>query len=345
MLYGILFGILFPVISTLISSYLIHGNIYIASILNIQLSNPLLWVIDSAPVFLGLFARIAGLKQDKLNITIEELKNMNITIVEERDKSRIIEEELREKDKIITEELNAAKKIQESFLPEIPENNLLELKYRYIPKKEIGGDFITITKLRENGIGIFIGDVSGHGVSAALITSLTIVSLNRICRRYGTNPKEYLDNLNLEIFDFIPEHYFLTAIYAMFHNEKNKLTFTFSRGGHPHPIIWRQGKKQAELLELEGTSIGMDELSEYNNLTTKIFSGDRLFLYTDGIIESSNNEAVELGFKGLLNIINEIKHAELTLEMSIESILKKVNNFREDNPASDDIVIIGITPK
>ena len=113
-IYGALFGFLFPVVSSLFEAFLRYKNISFTSIINVQLTTPLIWVIDTAPFFLGLFARSAGIRQDAL----------------------------KEKNDIINEELKAARIIQESFLPDIPGFKGLEIYYSYIPREEVSGDFL-----------------------------------------------------------------------------------------------------------------------------------------------------------------------------------------------------------
>ena len=76
---------------------------------------------------------------------------------------------------IIIDDLNTAKTIQEYLLPEIPDNDIVSIDYRYLPMSSLGGDCLNINKFSNEKLGVFIGDVAGHGVQAAMITSVVNV--------------------------------------------------------------------------------------------------------------------------------------------------------------------------
>ena len=169
-IYGVLFGFLFPIISSIFESWLRYKNISFYSIITIQLTTPLMWVIDTAPFFLGLFARFAGKR----------------------------EHALKEKNQLMNEDLKSARIIQESFLPDIPTFKGLEIYYSYIPREEVSGDFIILNEINPNKLGVFIGDVSGHGISAALITSFTIALINKVYKNLDIEPDVFFNKLNKE---------------------------------------------------------------------------------------------------------------------------------------------------
>ena len=87
-LYGAIFGLLFPIIATLLQAFLKHGNLAMSSLIDVQLTDPLLWIIDSAPFWLGLFARFAGRRQDNLKEIIRQSAATEIAIPEEPEDSQ-----------------------------------------------------------------------------------------------------------------------------------------------------------------------------------------------------------------------------------------------------------------
>lgn len=316
-LYGILFGFLFPLISNLFEAWLKYRNISFSSLISIQLNTPLIWVIDSAPFFLGLFARFAGIRQDALI----------------------------EKNQQINEEMKAARVVQESFLPEIPDFKGIELYYRYLPKQEVSGDFLIINQINSNKLSLFIGDVSGHGVSAALITSLTIAMINKIHKDLDFAPKIFFTKLNNELVNFIPKNKYITGIYGVFNNKGKNIDFSFSRGGHPYPVIWDAKKKDAFLIKSFGESLGYNTLIEYEVSSINMKSNDVLFLFTDGIIEIMNKNKEELGFKGLLAIIKDIMINNYSLKKSLDLIIYEIDSYKGAILANDDRILVGVLKK
>ncbi len=316
-LYGVLFGFLFPIVSNLFEAWLKYKNISLTSLITIQLTTPLIWVIDTAPFFLGLFARFAGIRQDALI----------------------------ERNELINEEMKAARVVQESFLPEIPAFKGIELYYRYLPKEEVSGDFLIINQINKNKLSLFIGDVSGHGVSAALITSLTIAMINKIHKDLDFAPNVFFTKLNNELINFIPKNKYITGIYGIFNNKDKNITFSFSRGGHPYPILWDSKKKDAFLIKSFGDSLGYNISIEYEVKSITINYNDVLFLFTDGIIETINKNKVELGFKGLLQIIKEVMNYNYSLKKSIDLIINFIDLYKGNSPIQDDKILVGIRNK
>ncbi|MCG8568786.1 MAG: serine/threonine-protein phosphatase [Spirochaetes bacterium] len=341
-LYGALFGFCFPFFSTVFQCYHAFGDISFTLILEVQKTTPLLWVIDSAPFFLGLFARFAGIRQDRINKSLNFLKIANKRIKKENFKIKKMQAILHEKKLIIEEDLNAAKMFQESLLPEIPDFKHLTINYQYIPVTAVGGDFLTITPFDESSLSILIGDVSGHGVAAALITSLALAFANKIQKAYGYQPQYFLEELNDELLHFIPDNRYLTAIFGYFQKKQSKIYFTFARGGHPYPILWKKNENLVELVKSSGTSIGSLAEGNFEEMVIKLSKGDRIYFYTDGLLESVNGQNEELGFQGLSNIIHETNQHDYTLKKNLDVILYEIKKFCNHKAEKDDIVLVGI---
>ncbi|HMY67761.1 MAG TPA: hypothetical protein PL163_13995, partial [Leptospiraceae bacterium] len=114
---GILFGFLFPLLSTLFETYMQLGQISLLEMMHIQEDHPLLWVIDTAPIFLGFTARLAGRKQEAAEKMNRQLKLLNRELNLEIIKNRTIENNLRDMISTYKEDLNSAKIVQEFMLP------------------------------------------------------------------------------------------------------------------------------------------------------------------------------------------------------------------------------------
>lgn len=244
-------------------------------------------------------------------------------------------------------ELEDAKRIQSALLPKnLQHVNWLETSYRYMPMLKVSGDFISIQYLRElDAIGVFIGDVVGHGVSAAFYTFLLKLLTDRMYRKHGGTPEEYIIELNhslIKEFHFssmdAKQGMFITGIYVLFRKELNgKVKATFSKAGHPDPIIYKNGK--SEILYSKGYPLGLFEDTEYQTKDIVLEKGDRLIVYTDGLLELTRSGKDMSGINTFLDIIDNAK--DNSLENSLNSIMDRASEIRGNEPLRDDIILFG----
>ena len=342
MFIGLGFGFLFPIFSTLFETYLRIGFISFDSVLSIQVSSPLLWVIDTAPLFLGFLARIAGQTQEIANKINHELQKSNKELRIEIAKSNAIENNIRDLIDVYKKDLQSAKLIQEFSLPEIPKFDQYRIFYKYLPLNPVGGDFISLQRIDGGLLSILVGDVVGHGISAALIASLVNVLANKNREKNGLFPGKYLENLNKEANNYLAEDYYFTALYGLLSSSSESTTFTFSRGGHPYPFIYSHREKCAKIFEIEGTPLGLMNNLTYTELSVELFPGDRIYIITDGLIEVKNEKGKLLGNKNFCHIITEACNTDMSIEESIDFILNKVDEFSMGVPPDDDRFILGI---
>jgi PAS domain S-box-containing protein len=290
--------------------------------------------------------------QEKLELMVQErtseLKEINKKLIQEiivrkqvENELRISENSLRSRNEVMMMELESARLIQKALMPKtVPSYYPLEIDYRYLPLEAVGGDYFSFTVLDEGGLGIFIGDVTGHGVPAALFLSLLRSVTNQACRRHGMCPGKYIEVINNEVFRGMPSYY-LTALYGVFRKLPDSVTFTFARGGHPYPILCRRGSDKVELIKSRGNLLGWQENTEFGDVTLTLYPGDRLFLYTDGIPDTVNPAGQMLDSKD--DFIDMFRDPDRqTLSGMLDSIIDRTMRFREEAPIVDDIIIIGI---
>lgn len=246
------------------------------------------------------------------------------------------------------ENLAAAKIVQQEILPQrIPASELVSIAFRYHPMETIGGDYFTFVDIREyNSLGVFIGDVSGHGIPAALYTMMLKAITDRLFRKYSLDPSRFLEELNNETHLNITTH-FITGIYGLFSAGTGEecVSFRFSKGGHPYPVYYNSQSGFAEYIETSGRALGFLKDQKYPTCSLPLYRGDKIYFYTDGLIEVFNRENEIFGFDRFLNLINEVNRLGLPLEESLDFILKSVVEFSASYEQDDDIVIIGIEAK
>ncbi len=240
-------------------------------------------------------------------------------------------------------ELLYAKRIIQKLIPgKVQRVDYLDIEYCFMPLETIGGDLFFFRKLNARNFGVFIGDVTGHGISAALFLTLVKAFSNRLLPKYGLKPHIFMQELNREL-SFNMDSYFLTAIYSVFSVGKNEVIFKFARGGHPPPFIIRKSNKTVETVSIDGKPVGvMDEL-RYSYKKVLLDNGDRVVLYTDGILEIKNTENMTLGLQGFKSIIE--KYKDLNIEQCKRKTIDDLNKFKGTNGFEDDIVLIIVEVK
>jgi hypothetical protein len=235
-------------------------------------------------------------------------------------------------------EVELARKIQQSNLPtnEISLNGL-DIAARYVPMSTVAGDFYDIHKVDETKVGILIADVSGHGVGAALVGSMLKIAFASQANNVS-DPAKVLTEMNRTLQGKL-EMSFVTACAVFIDLENNKLTY--STAGHPAPILF-QGSTR-ELLELSNSSLIIGPFPDvnYKNTELDIKNKDRLVLYTDGIIETTNKADDLFGTERLESLVKEsiIYPAEQSAELFIERVAQWSGHSKRMS-LEDDLTLV-----
>ena len=287
------------------------------------------------------FASISPMKNNKGDVTHFIAVKEDVTerkLAEEA--LRISEENLRKKNNLLKKELEYAQLIIKMLLPDKPPvYDRLKIDFRYMPLEEVGGDFFTFFPSNENNnLGVFIADVAGHGVSAALFLSLVKSVAERLFKKFPYKVTDYLKGLNRELSDNMT-NYFLTAVYGFFKEDEKGFTFSFGKAGHPPPLLYVDKDKEVVILKAKGSLIGFLNELEFEEVNIKLHKGDRIYLFTDGIIETTNKNKVMLQHEGLKEIIEN--NYNVPLAEQLDKVIEEVNLYREETPEEDDIIIIG----
>jgi serine phosphatase RsbU (regulator of sigma subunit)/outer membrane protein assembly factor BamD (BamD/ComL family) len=247
--------------------------------------------------------------------------------------------DIKTRNEIIREQADKVKAIRKNILPaEIDGWNELKFSVKYNAMEKIGGDFYDIFHLNDNKIGILIGDVSCHGVPAALIAAMAKISFNSAMHNYDS-PKRIFQEVNKNIIDILQGDDYMSCFMAVIDDEYN---VTYSNAGHQKGIIFRKEIEGIELIDTEGLFIGSleDAIDSYEEKTTKLNSGDRLILYTDGIPEAQNRSGEKYSNKRMERFI--IKNKDMPLEDFTEAMLRDVHEYAEGNDSADDMSLLAV---
>lgn len=237
-------------------------------------------------------------------------------------------------------ELNYAREIQLSMLPESTKTiGDLNIAGTSLPANEVGGDYYDYFKISDGKTGIFICDVSGHGVASALLLS-GLRSCMHLILEDTSNPKEVFVKLNKMIRRTQNRKMFVTAVFAVIDSVQNKCTLF--NAGHLPPYKISAGSDELFKIRRHGITLGaVDAFSSINedNLVTFDFNkGDKLLLYTDGIIEAMNYDRNEYGFDKFENFL--YRNTRSSPSELLEGLIKDVNTFTGNAEQIDDISIL-----
>ncbi len=189
-------------------------------------------------------------------------------------------------------ELDIARNIQKGFVPEnVPAWKGLQFRARFLPLREVSGDFYDYFTLGSNKLGFLVCDVSGHGVPAALISAIARLSFHN---HRLDSPSEVFAAVNRDLLDYVRGEGFVAAFFMIIDSEYH---LTYSRAGIPAPLLLRARTGEVEELASEGIILGMfpDAKSRFRDGATILEPGDKLFMFTDGLTEATDRDGHMLG--------------------------------------------------
>jgi sigma-B regulation protein RsbU (phosphoserine phosphatase) len=237
----------------------------------------------------------------------------------------------------LTDEMRAATRIQEAILPRtIPSLENVQIAVRYAPMTAVAGDLYDFPTVRPNCIGVLVADVMGHGVPAALVASMVKVAVSSPCG-HDHGPAGVIAGLNTILLNEVHEQ-FVTAVYLYLDAASG--IGRYSAAAHPPPLLWRRGRQALEELGETGLLLGVRPIEPYVESEFSLETGDRLLLYTDGLL-AENAAGQSFGDTALRTFIEEKQ--DLGAEQFVDLLLGEVLSWSSDGTQlrqKDDITIL-----
>jgi phosphoserine phosphatase RsbU/P len=231
----------------------------------------------------------------------------------------------------VTQEMETARRIQTSILPQtLPRIPGVSLAARYEPMNAVAGDLYDVVA-RDGGLGVFVADVSGHGVPAALVASMVKVAFAAQAP-HADDPSRVLAEVNRTLCGSL-EGTYVTAAYAWLDVESSRLAY--AAAGHP-PLLLRRADGVQQLVE-NGVMMGMQSNATYPSTSRQLARGDRIVLYTDGVIEAFNPKGELFELDRLIALL-EASHDEP--ERFADAVLARVAAWRGGRGATDDLTLM-----
>jgi sigma-B regulation protein RsbU (phosphoserine phosphatase) len=200
----------------------------------------------------------------------------------------------------IQKELEIAKRIQLSILPgAFPNSANFRVATRYVPMTSVAGDFYDFIVADDRQAGLLIADVSGHGVPAALIASMVKMAATAQ-KANAADPSELLLGMNAALYGNTQSQ-FVTAAYV--HLDSDSQELRYSAAGHPPMLLLRDGKVN-EVAE-NGLILAAFDFAAYSTAVQRLQRGDRLLLYTDGIVEAASSTGEFFGQEALSAVLRQ----------------------------------------
>jgi serine phosphatase RsbU (regulator of sigma subunit) len=256
---------------------------------------------------------------------------------------RGIREQLASQLQTIRSEMDTARQIQLSILPRtIPAIDGLDISARYIPMTAVAGDFYDFIPIDEKRIGILVADVSGHGMPAALISSMLKIALDGQAA-HALEPARVLAGLNRVLCGKFQGH-FVTAVYVVVDTEKQSLLY--AGAGHPPLIIMDHAAGEARDFVENGLFLGAFPEATYTAMEIPFKTGDWGLLYTDGILEMTDASDEQFGLDRLKQFLQ--KNQDSSVGQFVDALLDELSRWSSLDSGSepeDDVTLLAFNFK
>lgn len=201
---------------------------------------------------------------------------------------------------------------------------------------ETSGDYFDFISMSDGSVGMVVGDVSGHGIGAALVMAQTRAYLRAFARQEA-DPGALLTLLNQALFGDLDKEHYVTLILARLDHSQNSLTY--ASAGHLPTYILNSDGEVSRIMNSTGIPLGVIRDYQFpKSESIKLESGNILFFLTDGITEAQTPDETEFGFDRALYLVKQ--HREATAKQIMEHLYQAVQSFCAPRSQEDDITAI-----
>lgn len=234
----------------------------------------------------------------------------------------------------INNELKIGREVQEMFLPSNKKLKHLKVATSYRPMREVSGDIYHFYKFpagrmnKKDYSAVFFADASGHGVSAALVTTVLMLTLEALLQK-SIHPGYIIQKLGDTIGTRFQSSFFATAVFFLISDDGEILC---SNAGHNAPFVFRPSTGEFFFFKSVGPPLGMVDEFDYKIIKMMAKPGDKLFIYSDGLVESPGKDEEQFSEERVLNIIRnniDIPNKDL-LELLASELDKFAIEYRDD---------------
>jgi sigma-B regulation protein RsbU (phosphoserine phosphatase) len=274
----------------------------------------------------------------------DKIAEQNRRFMEANERLDQLNQELTVRNRELEQGLAMAHRLQEALMPQhYPHVKNVGFSHKYTPAEIIGGDVFQISGVDENRAAIFIADVSGHGVRAAIVTSIvkTVIDYINVADK---TPSEVLKDFNSRFRSVLgpmtPQIY-ATGVFMIVDGQEHKLSVACA--GHPAPLHISKSQASAEpVMDIERTGPALGFLSdpEYPTVECDLEVGDIVLGFTDGIYEVLNEQDEMFGLQRLQRLV--ASHTRLVPRDLIQRLISETNEFMGTTRRPDDVCIVAL---
>ncbi|MCQ2958964.1 MAG: PP2C family protein-serine/threonine phosphatase [Bacteroidales bacterium] len=275
--------------------------------------------------------------ENPLQENLDAIQILSNVIVVALENKRLYKKALEQES--LKKELEVASRLQAMLIPaenSLPENSFVKISSYYHPHSMVGGDYYDFMQLNESEYGFCIADVSGKGISAAILMSNIQANL-RILFKKNVPLTNLIKELNQNVNKNSQGDRFVTFFIGQYNGATKILHYI--NAGHNPPFLLK--KETSELLSLTSGCVGLGMLDEIPSITVgtvNINSGDKLICYTDGLTESENSAGEAFGTVPIENLMKK----DISAATTVSQLCSELEQFIESNMANDDVSIMGI---
>jgi serine phosphatase RsbU (regulator of sigma subunit) len=285
----------------------------------------------------SLLQMLSARLNESENVTVRDLQEKNRQLAQAYEELKAAQTQLIEKEKLEAE-MKIAREIQRSILPKSKPMVLgLDFGMLIEPMESVGGDFFDFIQLDEERLGVVMGDVSNHGVPAAIFMALTY-SLLRVEARRGSSPGEVLRAVNRQLLEMNDSGMFVTILYGVLNRATRD--FQFARAGHELPLILNARREPVPLKFGLGQILGILPEPSVDEQSITLPAGSLLVMFTDGVTEARSPGDEMFGEERLQAVLHAGQNP--TAQAACEAALAEVRAFGDYSAQSDDITIIAV---
>jgi serine phosphatase RsbU (regulator of sigma subunit) len=258
----------------------------------------------------------------------DELKSINIKI-------NRINRELKEAQAKINRDLEQASTIQMGLLPQtFPKTDRFDCAATYVPATKVGGDYYDLFEIEKDVFCLLVGDVSGHGISAALIMSMAKILIKSYAN--VNSAKMTLDKVNTVLTRDIKNDNFITMFYTVLDFRTKKMIY--ASAGHNPIILCDRTTKEMKQIKADGIFLGVFDSAMVSDNELPIKENGRIVLYTDGLTEAESLAGEMYGLERLTEIVKNTLN--LSPEETKEEILRDFRQHIQTAPVEDDVTLL-----
>ncbi len=241
----------------------------------------------------------------------------------------------------MVEELKTAAAVQQALFPrELPQFDNLRIATHFRSATETGGDWYGFIRMGRT-LATLIGDVTGHGTPAALVTAAASAACNMIQQLYyienrSFTPCQILQYLNPVVWQAGRRQYLMTFFVATIDIDSGSIRF--ANAGHNFPILVRKGT--IKRLLNTNLRLGDQQDCEFTESSMQLEPNDLLFLFTDGVIENENQQGEMWGERQLTKLLHQTEGQPV--EQIINQIVQEAYHFYDSQPLDDDVTLVAL---